>query len=204
MENPRIKHLNDHETKKGLFILYWMQASQRTLHNHALYHAVDLANSMNLPVMVYFGLKEDYPEANERHFKFMLEGLKEVADSLREIGIQLIIRKEEPWEGALQLSKEAAEVVCDKGYLRHQIEWRRKIAMEAQCKVVEVETDVIIPVETDFFPAKFCPVFRHSSPVTESDHGDAVGCQGPYHTIAPITQIQYYHRSQFTNHRHLL
>jgi deoxyribodipyrimidine photo-lyase len=148
MEKPRIKHLNDHEKRSGRFILYWVQASQRTLHNHALYHAVDLANTMNLPVVAYFGLKENYPEANERHFKFMLEGLEEVADSLKEMGIQLIIKKEEPWKGALKLSNEALVVICDKGYLRHQIEWRRKIALETQCKVIEVESDVIIPVET--------------------------------------------------------
>jgi deoxyribodipyrimidine photo-lyase len=34
------------------------------------------------------------------------------------------------------------------GYLRHQAEWRAKVAEEAVCEVVEVESDVVVPVET--------------------------------------------------------
>jgi deoxyribodipyrimidine photo-lyase len=38
-------------------------------------------------------------------------------------------------------------VVCDRGYLRHQRRWRFALAEEAECAVVQVEGDVVVPVE---------------------------------------------------------
>ncbi|MBN1391067.1 MAG: deoxyribodipyrimidine photo-lyase [Candidatus Thermoplasmatota archaeon] len=123
-----------------------MQASQRTLHNHALQFAVSMANGQKLPLVVFFGIDEDYPQANERHFKFMLEGLSEVQNELERIDTRMVVRRVEPWKGALALSREARIAVCDKGYLKHQRDWRRRFAGEAECTVVEVESDVIVPV----------------------------------------------------------
>jgi deoxyribodipyrimidine photo-lyase len=143
----RIVELNDRSIQKGDFILYWMQASQRTLHNHALEYGIQRANELGLPLVVCFGLMEDYPEANERHFKFMLEGLSEVRDKLRGMEIEFVMMKNIPWEAALELSGEAAMVVCDRGYLKHQMAWREKLAERAERMVVQVESDVVVPVE---------------------------------------------------------
>jgi len=54
-----------------------MQASHRTEYNHALKYAVLRANELDKPLVVYFGLTNDYPVANERHYYFMLDGLRE-------------------------------------------------------------------------------------------------------------------------------
>jgi len=43
--------------------------------NPALEHAIARANELTLPVVTVFGLHAGYPQANERHFAFMLEGL---------------------------------------------------------------------------------------------------------------------------------
>jgi deoxyribodipyrimidine photo-lyase len=59
-----------------------MQRAQRASFNHALEYAIDRADQLALPVVVGFGLMDDYPEA-ERHYAFMLEGLREVAQRLR-------------------------------------------------------------------------------------------------------------------------
>jgi deoxyribodipyrimidine photo-lyase len=37
---------------------------------------------------VVFGLTDDYPEANLRHYTFMLEGLKDVRQALEKRGIK--------------------------------------------------------------------------------------------------------------------
>ena len=68
------------------YVLYWMQASQRTRFNHALEYAIDRANSLGQPLVVGFGLMDDYPEANERHYAFMLQGLRDVEENLRRAG----------------------------------------------------------------------------------------------------------------------
>lgn len=47
----------------------------------------------------------------------------------------------------LDLAENAAVVVCDQGYLRHQKRWRRRVAQNAGRRVVEVESDVVVPVD---------------------------------------------------------
>ena len=73
----RITQLKKGEPIDGDFVLYWMQQSQRAAWNHALEYAVTQANELELPLVVCFGLTS-YPEANLRHYTFMLEGLEQV------------------------------------------------------------------------------------------------------------------------------
>ena len=56
-----------------------MQQSQRSELNHALEYAIHRANELELPLLVAFGLMDDYPEASRRHYHFMLQGLADVA-----------------------------------------------------------------------------------------------------------------------------
>ena len=88
LQKTRIQHLNDAEILKGKFVLYWMQQSQRPDYNHALEYAVQQANRLGQGVVVAFGLMDDYPEANLRHYTFMLEGLKETQAALVRRGRQ--------------------------------------------------------------------------------------------------------------------
>jgi len=132
---------------EGRYVLYWMQQAQRATGNPALTHAIEQANKRHLPVVVAFGLTANYPGANARHYAFMLEGLAEVAAHLKSLGITFVPRFGDPAEVALALAREAALVVCDRGYLRHQRAWRRRVAQAAPCPVTEVETEAVVPVE---------------------------------------------------------
>jgi deoxyribodipyrimidine photo-lyase len=125
-----------------------MQQSQRAHFNHALEYAIKRANDINQPMLAVFGLTDDYPEANARHYRFMLEGLADVSRSLDSRGIGFILKYGHPPNVALDYARRASLVVCDRGYLRHQRQWRRQVAHTAQCEVVEVETDVVVPVES--------------------------------------------------------
>ncbi len=144
----RIKSLNAHRAARGRYVLYWMQASQRSTNNHALEYAILQANDLNLPVLVYFGLTTDYPEATERHYAFMLEGLAEVKEALHQRGIAMVVWACSPPEGALRLAQDAALLVTDRGYLRHQRAWREEVASRIGKLMVQVESDVLAPVET--------------------------------------------------------
>jgi deoxyribodipyrimidine photo-lyase len=147
IQPARIHFLNERKRDGGDYVLYWMQASQRTRLNHALEFAVEQANERDLPLRVCFGLMDDYPEANERHYAFMLRGLADVSANLKKRGIGFVIRRGNPADVALGYAKRAALLVCDRGYLRHQKRWRDKAADEAACPVVQVESDVVVPVE---------------------------------------------------------
>ncbi|MGH4050334.1 MAG: deoxyribodipyrimidine photo-lyase [Clostridium sp.] len=143
----RIKVLNNKKTIDNPYVVYWMQCSQRTEYNHALEYAIIQANELKKPLVVYFGLTDNYPEANERHYYFMLEGLKEVKTELARRNIKMIIRKISPESGALEISSLAALMVVDRGYLALERKWRTFLAQNAKCSVVQVETNVIVPVE---------------------------------------------------------
>jgi deoxyribodipyrimidine photo-lyase len=144
--SERIELLNSKAVARGAYLLYWMQQSQRAEYNHALEYAIEQANELNLPVRVIFGLTDDYPEANLRHYTFMLEGLRETQAALAKRGIAMAVQKGDPASVAVKAAAHAALVVCDRGYLRHQKKWRRQLAEAAPCRVVQVESDVIVPV----------------------------------------------------------
>jgi len=147
IQQARVRRLNDRPPAEGDYVLYWMQQSQREAGNPALECAIGAANERRLPVVVGFGLTDAYPEANRRHYAFMLQGLQEVERGLAERGIGFVIRRGEPADVTLALAERAALVVCDRGYLRHQKQWRATVAEQAPCRVLQVEGDVVVPVE---------------------------------------------------------
>ena len=147
IQKERIKALNKKEVKKGAYVLYWMQASQRTEYNYALEYAISKGNELRQPVIVFFGITDHFPEANERHYAFMLEGLREVKQSLEKRGIQMVILHKSPEVGAVQLAKKATFAVVDRGYLKIQKQWRNDAARQMDCPLIQVESDVIVPVE---------------------------------------------------------
>jgi len=148
IQPSRIQPLNRRSVQDGRYVLYWMQASQRVECNHALEYAVGEANGRNLPVVVAFGLTDRFPEANLRHYVFMLEGLEEVREGLQRRGIRFVLQHRSPELAATALAEDAALVVTDRGYLRIQRQWRRHVAANAPCAVVQVESDVVVPAET--------------------------------------------------------
>jgi deoxyribodipyrimidine photo-lyase len=148
IEESRIQPLNNQRLQKGEYVLYWMQASQRAEYNHALEFSIEQANKRKLPVIVYFGLSDSFPEANERHYFFMLEGLKGVREALNRKGIGMVIERNSPEKGAVIFAKRATLVVCDRGYLKIQKRWREQVSNYIECPLIQVESDVVIPVET--------------------------------------------------------
>jgi deoxyribodipyrimidine photo-lyase len=148
IEDSRIRHLNSSPVKSGEYVLYWMQQSQRAECNHALEFAIERANEQRLGLVVYFGLTDAFPDANERHYRFMLEGLREVHDALSRRGICMVVERSAPEVGVVSFSSKASLVVCDRGYLRIQRAWREYVAARIECPLIQIESDAVVPVET--------------------------------------------------------
>ena len=88
----------------------------------------------------------------------MLEGLCEVGAALEERGIAFTLQQGDPAEVALKLGRRASLIVCDRGYLAPQKAWCRQVADGASCAVVQVESDVVVPVNTASDKAEFASV----------------------------------------------
>lgn len=147
IQATRIHLLNNNPEQQNHYVLYWMQQSQRVEYNHALEHAVIEANRLHLPLIVLFCLVPDFPDAQYRHYVFMVQGLIEVKKSLYERGISMYLMYGEPEQSVVSLALDAALIVTDRGYLRIQRQWRTAIASRVKCLMVEVESDCIVPVE---------------------------------------------------------
>lgn len=143
----RIKIINNlPDNLKGKYVLYMMEASQRISYNHALYYALSEANRLNKPLIVGFSIMPYFPNANTRHYEFMLEGIEELNRDFKKMGIKFIVKFGKYEEICEILAKDCVLVVVDKGYLRFQREIREKAFKKIRVKVVEVESDVVVPV----------------------------------------------------------
>ncbi len=155
MHNERITHLTNSSNKKGKYVLYWMQKSQRVAYNHALSYAIEVANENMLPLVVVFVVTTTFLDANARHYTFMFEGLYEVKAKLEDLGITFVL-KTGTFETVIpDLAREAHAVIFDFGYLRDERQWRRNVldAIKQQSlpvKVTLIESDLIIPVRSAY------------------------------------------------------
>lgn len=135
----------------GKYILYWMQRAQRGYENAALNAAIDLANALDLPIVVVFVLTE-FEAANLRHYTFMLEGIAVVGRELQERGTPFIIRKGKPVEQILHMAKElqVAAIISDESELRTPRTWRDELKKHSPVPFACVDADVVVPGK--FFP----------------------------------------------------
>ena len=127
-------------------VVYWMQASQRVEDNLALAHAADAARELSRPLVVVFGLTSGFPEANTRHYQFLLEGLVEVAAGLKDREIGFAVRLGHPYEAVTELPFDPSVIVTDAGYLWEQRLWRKELIRSVNTRVIQVEDNVVVPV----------------------------------------------------------
>jgi deoxyribodipyrimidine photo-lyase len=128
-------------------IIYWMQQAQRVAYNHALSFAIDQANQRRIPLSVVFVLADDIPDANLRHYSFMLEGLFSTAKEIASIGLDFIIVFGDPVRILPVLAQPGTFLVTDTGYTSWQRDWRDKIGsvLPESC-FCRIESDVVVPL----------------------------------------------------------
>ena len=151
--NPRYRVLRDAPIgSDGDCVLYWMQRSQRGLDNPALNLAIELANELRLPMLAVFGLTADYPGAQRRHYRFLVEGLTETRDDLLAKRVPLVVRIGSPDEVVAKVAHEARAVlvVGDENPVRVGQFWRESLAKKLDIPLVFVDADVVVP--SSLFP----------------------------------------------------
>ena len=150
IHTSRITQLNQASiAQDGSCVIYWMQKEQRAQDNWALVRAIELANERKLPVVVVFFVWELSHNAYVRHYDFMLRGLAETAQALREQGIGFIMRHEAPVDGIVHLANElsAAVVITDQSYLKLGKSRRLRAAKLLPVPLEAVDAGVIVPTD---------------------------------------------------------
>ncbi len=67
------------------------------------------------------------------------------------------MRKASPAKVAIDLAKDAALLVLDRGYLAIQKGWYAEITKAVKTRIVQVEGDVVVPIETCLPEARNTP-----------------------------------------------
>jgi deoxyribodipyrimidine photo-lyase len=149
--NERVRQLNDRRINTGgHYVLYWMQMYKRVDDNHALNWAIEKANELKLPLVVYEGLKHYYPWANDRIHTFILEGVEEKRATFERLGIKYIfyLQKDRSSPGHIvaKLSGDAAMLITDDFPCFIIPEHNSHIASRAGIPVQAVDSNGILPM----------------------------------------------------------
>ena len=130
----------------GKCVVYWMQRALRGVDNPALDTAIEAANELRLPVVAFFAPMPSYPNANLRHYRFLSEGIPELAAAVEKRNVGFILRRF-PEHSLLRFCDEAraALVVGDENPMREPERWRRVAAKHLRVPFWTVDADVIVP-----------------------------------------------------------
>ncbi len=127
-------------------VVYWMQRAIRIHQNPALDVAIDAANLLGLPVVVFFSVIPNYPNANLRHYHFLQQGLRDVEEDAKERGIGFVLRRypDNSLETFLD-EVDAAILIGDENPCREPERWRRVLARRLKLPYWTVDADVVVP-----------------------------------------------------------
>ncbi len=150
--DPRVTVRRDGLPKAdGACVVYWMQRAQRGLNNAAVDCAVNVANELGLPLLVYFSAISNFPNANLRHYVFLNQGLPDIEADLAERNISFVVRR--PPDNSLDKLLEevnAAILIGDENPCREPERWRWAIANRLRIPFWTVDADVVVP--SNLFP----------------------------------------------------
>lgn len=132
----------------GDCVVYWMQRAQRGIDNPALDVAVEVANTLGKPALVFFAPVPFYPHANLRHYRFLADGIPDIAEALEKRNVGFVLRRY-PDHSLIKFCQEVKPclVVGDENPLRETEHWRQIASRKLRSPLWTVDADVIVPTK---------------------------------------------------------
>lgn len=146
VNKKRIHQVNQAEVKRNSYVAYWMQSAQRLEYNQALGFAIEKANQLKQPLLIFFLVDLDYPEAEFGHFEFMFTGLKELQKKLKQADFNFYILSYHKPEQLKKILDDASLLVSEKSYLKNLQSWKKSIADLLTVSFYLIETNLICPI----------------------------------------------------------
>ena len=129
----------------GGCVVYWMRRSIRALDNPSLDIAIQAANALGKPVVVFFALLP-IANANLRHYTFLIESLTEIPDELRKKNVGFVLRRYPDHNVAKFCSEvRAALLVNDENPLRGPEHRLQTVVRQLRIPAWSVDSDVVVP-----------------------------------------------------------
>lgn len=145
----RILSGSDNVKSNSNGVLYWMSREFRVQDNWNMLLAQKLALKNKVPLHVVFFLLPKFLDASIRHYKFLINGLKEVKDELEKLNISFHLYPGWPYEHVPKIVKDnnIGAVICDFFPLRLPMEWQEQVKQELPEDVpfIQVDGHNIIP-----------------------------------------------------------
>ena len=152
--------------KSGEFVIYWMQTTLRAHDNFGLNYAIAQADALGVPVLVYHGLRHDYPWASDRLHTFVLESVVDLYAGFAEKGIQYAFYLDNRLPAAIahdcahsqaggtpgarsplvQLADRAALVVTDFFPTFHIPRQVERLRQKTATPVIAVDSSTVVPM----------------------------------------------------------
>jgi deoxyribodipyrimidine photo-lyase len=151
VNQARLRRLNDKRLRAdGDYVLYWMQACRRLERNHALDYALRCCEELRRPLVVYEGLRLDYPWASRRLHRFVLDGMRDNAARAESLGLSywpFVETPQAPGRGLVhRLAARAAAVVTDEFPCFVVPDHSEAVARRSEAPVFAVDGNSVVPL----------------------------------------------------------
>ena len=165
----RVAPLNDRpvDASGARYVLCWLQQALRSDDNPAIDAAIAIGRAEGLPVLVYHGLRMDYPHASDRLHRFILGASRDLQRGCEVRGLRCATHVESPGhveKGLVyRLAEHAAAVVTDEQPV-FVARWQAA-SFASKCERAVLSVDCARLVPTRILPTGLgsTPAFRKAS-----------------------------------------
>lgn len=163
----RVRKLNDRPVRKqARYVLVWLQQNIRAFDNPVIDAGIATGNNLKLPVVVYHGLGQSYPHANDRLHTFIIEASQSLTPEIEKRGLRCInyVERSGKFEKGLvyRLGADAAAIFTDDVpafVARRQAE---TVAAKIDVAVFGVDASCVVPMNEFPFSTDANAFFRRA------------------------------------------
>lgn len=145
-----MRALNDRPLESGgRYVLCWLQQALRARDNPVIDASIRLGNALRLPVLVYHGVREDYPYASDRLHRFILGAGWHLGMGCRERGLAFVQHVDRPGhreKGLVHRLGAAAAAIVLEDQPTFVARWQaERVAARAAAPVYAVAAACLVP-----------------------------------------------------------
>lgn len=148
-------------------MLCWLQQTLRAFDNPVIDAAIDLGNALGLPVLVYHGVREDYPHASDRFHDFLLKASRDLQLGCQTRNVRCVnyVDRSKCREKGLvyRLAENAVAVLTDDQPVFVVRDQRLRFAARCERPVFAVDSARLVPSRVLPTELSTTPAFRKAS-----------------------------------------